>query len=104
MGCQMKDGSSRNRNHPIGKWPSMVDGDVHEASHTGSGLISIKLMRLAMNRNKREEQILRASKEITVKFIEVGRLSPSAFAETFKTIYRAIDDTLTDVVEDDAAA
>lgn len=41
-----------------------------------------------------EEQVLRASKEIAVKFIEVGRLSPTGFAETFKTIYQAIDETV----------
>ena len=41
-----------------------------------------------------QSQVLRASKEIAVKFIEVGRVSPSNFAETFKTIYTAIDDTV----------
>ena len=41
-----------------------------------------------------QAQVLRASKEIAVKFIEVGRLSPSNFAETFKTIYDAIDGTV----------
>ena len=56
-----------------------------------------------MNQNKRDEQILRASKEIAVKFIEVGRLSPSAFAETFKTIYDAIDDTVAKSTPDDTA-
>ena len=50
-----------------------------------------------------EEHILRASKEIAVKFIEVGRLSPAAFAETFKTIYRAIDDTVRGTDEGNAA-
>ncbi|GAB6096523.1 hypothetical protein JCM14469_27760 [Desulfatiferula olefinivorans] len=38
-----------------------------------------------------DEQILRASKEIIVKFIEVGRVSPSGFGESFRDIYRAID-------------
>ena len=47
-----------------------------------------------MKRNSTEEQILRASKEIAVKFIEVGRLSPAAFEETFKKIYRTIDETV----------
>jgi hypothetical protein len=47
-----------------------------------------------MRRDKLEEQILRASKEIAVKFIEVGRLSPAAFPETFRAIYQAIDDTV----------
>lgn len=41
-----------------------------------------------------EEQVLRASKEIVVKFIEVGRLSPTSFPETFKTIYQTIDETV----------
>ena len=47
-----------------------------------------------MKKGALEEQILRASKEIAVKFIEVGRLSPTGFAETFKTIYRSIDETV----------
>jgi len=47
-----------------------------------------------MAKDTTQEQVLRASKEIAVKFIEVGRLSPSNFAETFKTIYKAIDTTV----------
>lgn len=41
-----------------------------------------------------DEQILRASKEIVVKFIEVGRVSPSSFGESFRDIYLAIDATV----------
>jgi len=41
-----------------------------------------------------DEQILRASKEIIVKFIETGRVSPSGFSETFKEIYHAIEETV----------
>ena len=47
-----------------------------------------------MKKGSTEEQVLRASKEIAVKFIEVGRLSPTGFAETFKAIYEAIDATV----------
>jgi hypothetical protein len=47
-----------------------------------------------MGKESTQEQILKASKEVAVKFIEVGRLSPSSFAETFKTIYDAIDATV----------
>ena len=47
-----------------------------------------------MKKGALEEQVLRASKEITVKFIEVGRLSPTGFADTFKTIYQSIDETV----------
>jgi len=42
-----------------------------------------------------DEQILRATKEIVVKFIEGGRISPAGFPETFKSIYRAVEDTVT---------
>ena len=40
-----------------------------------------------------DEQILRATKEIVVKFIEAGRISPSGFHETFKDIYRTVEKT-----------
>jgi len=41
-----------------------------------------------------DEQILRATKEIVVKFIEGGRISPNGFHDMFKTIYRTIEDTV----------
>jgi hypothetical protein len=41
-----------------------------------------------------DEQILRASKEIVVKFIESGRISPAGFPENFKNIYHAVNDTV----------
>lgn len=41
-----------------------------------------------------DEQILRASKEIVVKFIESGRISPTAFPEIFKTIYNTVEETV----------
>ncbi|RLC10871.1 MAG: hypothetical protein DRI57_19770 [Deltaproteobacteria bacterium] len=41
-----------------------------------------------------DEQILRASKEIIVKFIEAGRVSPTAFSETFKNVYNTIEETV----------
>ncbi len=41
-----------------------------------------------------DEQILRTSKEIIVKFIETGRVSPTGFPETFKTIYNSVAETV----------
>ena len=41
-----------------------------------------------------DEQILKAAKEIVVKFIETGRLSPSGFDETFKSVYRTVEKTV----------
>ncbi len=41
-----------------------------------------------------DEAILKVAKEIVVKFIEVGRLSPSNFGETFQEIYKAVHDTV----------
>ena len=40
-----------------------------------------------------DEQILRTTKEIVVKFIESGRISPSSFHETFKDIYHTVEKT-----------
>ncbi|MBW2095328.1 MAG: hypothetical protein JRI80_10595 [Deltaproteobacteria bacterium] len=40
------------------------------------------------------ELVLKATKEIVVKFIEVGRLSVSSFAETWQHIYSTIQGSL----------
>lgn len=37
-----------------------------------------------------EETLLKLSKEIAVKFIEVGRITPANFPEAFKSIHAAI--------------
>jgi predicted transcriptional regulator len=41
-----------------------------------------------------DEQILRAAKEIVVKFIETGRISPTTFPETFRSVYAAVNETV----------
>lgn len=41
-----------------------------------------------------DEQILRTVKEIVVKFIETGRLSPTGFHETFREIYSTVATTV----------
>lgn len=41
-----------------------------------------------------DEQILRAAKEIIVKFIEMGRLSPSNIHESFKDVYTTVNETV----------
>jgi len=51
-----------------------------------------------------DEQVLRAAKEIVVKFIETGRVSPTAFPETFGSIYRAVDETVKAAVAEPAQA
>jgi len=42
------------------------------------------------------DAILKIAKEISVKFIEVGRLTPATFDEAFKSIYRTIAETVND--------
>jgi len=37
-----------------------------------------------------DEQILRATKEIVVKFIEGGRISPAGFHDAFTGIYKTV--------------
>lgn len=43
---------------------------------------------------KLQKDALQAAKEITVKFIETGRISPSNFAEVFPSIYTVILSTI----------
>lgn len=41
-----------------------------------------------------DEQILKATKEIIVKFIEGGRLSPTGFHDTFTSVYQTVAETV----------
>lgn len=41
-----------------------------------------------------EEQILRTTKEIIVKFIEVGRIYPTSFRDAFVEVYDTVDRTV----------
>ena len=42
----------------------------------------------------REELVLKVAKEIVVKFIEVGRLSPASFTETFNMVIDTVRQSL----------
>lgn len=57
-----------------------------QSSGPGPGSVS--------NKPVTDDAILKVAKEIVVKFIEVGRLSPSNFAETFQDIYKSVRDTV----------
>jgi hypothetical protein len=41
-----------------------------------------------------EESILKVSKEVAIKFIEMGRITPSTFDETFRKIHSTIKETV----------
>lgn len=48
----------------------------------------------SLEKSVTDEAILKMTKEIAVKFIEVGRITPSTFGEDFKDIYSAIESTV----------
>ena len=52
---------------------------------------------------KVDEQILRVTKEIVVKFIEAGRISPTSIHEVFKNVYKTVQETVTGPDEDPEA-
>lgn len=41
-----------------------------------------------------DETILKIAKEISIKFIEVGRITPATFEQSFKNIFSTIDSTV----------
>ncbi len=43
-----------------------------------------------------DDTVLKITKEIAVKFIEVGRLTPATFDETFKAIHRTVAESVAD--------
>ncbi len=44
-----------------------------------------------------DEIILRAAKEVVIKFIETGRISPTSFGDNFQRIYSSIKNTVLDL-------
>lgn len=44
---------------------------------------------------KFEKQALQVAKEVVIKFIEVGRISPSNFGQNFDVIYKDVMRTIT---------
>ncbi len=50
-----------------------------------------------------DEQVLKVTKELLAKFIEVGRVSPTTFDETFKSVYKTIKEAILeyDIEEDE---
>jgi len=53
-----------------------------------------------------DEKILRLAKEVVIKFIELGRISPTNFEEHFRGIFWALKNTVVDarIAELDSAA
>lgn len=41
-----------------------------------------------------DEQVIKVTKEIVAKFIEVGRVSPASFDETFKSVYKTVKEAI----------
>jgi hypothetical protein len=50
-----------------------------------------------------DEHILKVSKEIVVKFIEVGRISPANFNDIFKSIYKGIRESVIEAESDESS-
>lgn len=47
-----------------------------------------------LNKPVTDEAILKVTKEIVVKFIEAGRLSPANFEETFINVHKTVEGTV----------
>ncbi len=41
-----------------------------------------------------DEAILKVTKEVAIKFIEMGRITPTTFDETFKNIHTTVSETV----------
>jgi len=46
--------------------------------------------------DQNQKQALQVTKEIVVKFIEIGRISPNNFPEFFSSIYTEVLETISD--------
>jgi hypothetical protein len=48
---------------------------------------------LEKNQQVSKETLLKISKEIAIKFIEMGRLTPATFDQAFKSIHTTVKET-----------
>lgn len=46
--------------------------------------------------NADDEMILKIAKEVVIKFIELGRVSPTNFEATFRAVFWAVKNTVVD--------
>ncbi|MGE4504594.1 MAG: hypothetical protein AB7D51_04535 [Desulfovibrionaceae bacterium] len=44
--------------------------------------------------SKVDKNVLQVAKEVVIKFIEMGRISPTNFGETFQDIYTSVQSTI----------
>lgn len=51
--------------------------------------------------DKVDKNVLQVVKEVVIKFIEVGRISPTSFAEHFDSIYNTVQETIGDKTPED---
>ncbi len=49
---------------------------------------------IAPNKPITDDALLKVTKEVVVKFIEAGRLSPDNFSKTFQNVFTSIKDTV----------
>jgi len=49
--------------------------------------------------SKNDEMILKTAKEIVVKFIEVGNISPTSFHDHFRNIYTTVEAAVNEAAE-----
>jgi len=43
---------------------------------------------------KKQELALKVTKEIVIKFIEIGRVTPTSFSETFRLVYSEVSQAI----------
>ena len=77
-------------------WPSSHNGGELNISTMGTTMNSSpkKIPPQSNSEAVNDETILKISKEIVVKFIEMGKITPAGFELNFQNIYAAIDKTV----------
>lgn len=53
-----------------------------------------KEQKAEVNRPVTDEAIFKVTKEIVVKFIEVGRLTPANFEETYEQVFKTVKNSV----------
>jgi len=79
----------------VTNWPSSNSGGALLTPNPIAIMTDKKLQSVHKNRDEiSQESILKVSKEVAIKFIEMGRITPATFDETFRTIHSTIKETV----------
>jgi len=69
-----------------------MSGKTGDRSHAGNSARSE-----AVRSMREKEVVMKVTKEIVVKFVEMGKVTPASFSEVFSMVHGTVRDAMNDI-------